>query len=122
MDTLGARVREARARQGMTMSDLARATSLSPGAVSRIEAGERTPGSATVARLAVALGVEAGHLLTGNGGPAPVAQPQPKVDGDVLEAIQMIARTMPSLPPAGQRRVLLIIKAALASTVVVLVT
>lgn len=128
MNELGVRVRAARERKGMTQSDLARATGLSPGAVSRIEGGERVPGSATLGRLAQALSLEVGALLSGEAVRA--AQPVeavmlpmvPEHDGEVLEAIQLIARDMPGLPLAGRRRILLIIKAALASTVLTVVS
>ena len=127
MDELGARVRTARESKGMTQSDLARATRLSPGAVSRIEHGERVPGSTTLARLAQALGLEVGALLNG-GQPQPKPRPpqpteavmlpsMPDHDGEVLEAIQLIARDMPSLPQAGRKRVLLVLKAVLSPSV-----
>ena len=123
---IGARVREARIRRGLTMAELARGTGLSPGAISRIEAGERVPGGGTVARLAGALGVDSGQLLSGDGGflPArgpqaiqPQAQPTSQADGHVVQAMQLIAQVMPNLPPNGRARVLRIIEAALGSGV-----
>lgn len=123
MDELGDRVRQARERKGMTQGELARASGLSPGAVSRIEHGERTPGAETVRVLAQALGLEPGELLGGARPvslqivPAPVAQPaqpaHPEANGRVLEAIQLVASIMPTLPVGGQARVLRIIEAAL---------
>lgn len=112
MYELGARVRAARQDKGMSQSDLARATGLSPGAVSRIEAGEREPGSATLGRLAQALGSEVGVLM---GQDRPVRpQAVSEHDGEVLEAIQLIAQSMPSLPVAGRRRVLQVLRAVLS--------
>ena len=112
---IGGRIREARERRGLNQEELARGARLTPGAVSRIEAGKRVPGSATVARLAGVLGVDSGHLLSG-AGPARVAQvPQStrQTDGHVVQAMQLIAQAMPNLPPNGRARVLRIIEAAL---------
>lgn len=114
---IGDRIREARERLGMKPADLARATGLSPGAISRIEAGERVPGGATLRRLAQALGLDVGLLLSGPSPPPKLSLVasggQHEADGKVLEAIQMVARVMPTLPPGGQARVLKIIEAAL---------
>ena len=115
---IGTRIREARLRQGLTMADLARSAGLSPGAISRIEAGARVPGGATVARLAGVLGVDSGQLLSGDGsglrlvGPAHHAD-MSGADGAVVQAMQLVAQRMPSLPPNGRARVLRIIEAAL---------
>jgi transcriptional regulator with XRE-family HTH domain len=122
MDGIGARVREARERRGMSMADLARAAGLSPGAVSRIEHGERSPGAETVSRLARALGVEAGNLMgSGDGGERAAAAPSSGLQPEVAEAISTVATIMPTLPLQGRQRVLRVLRAILDSgqTVVV---
>src|SRR5690348_5679491 len=108
MDTIGARVREARQRRGMSRADLARAAGLSGGAVSRIESGERSPGAETLARLARALSVESGQLM---GAPAlPTVTVAPPVGfgaalpPEVIEAMATVARAMPALPVQGRQR------------------
>lgn len=123
-DSVGARIRAAREARGMSMSELARAAGLSPGAVSRIERGEREPGSGTLAAMARALGSGPGELLGRGEAPralAPVQAPTAvmfadqvePVDRTVLQAIETIARRMPAIPPAGRRRVLGVILALL---------
>ena len=124
---VGARIRAAREARGMSMSELARAARLSPGAVSRIEHGEREPGSGTLAAIARALGVELGELMDGPRAPglalvwataAPEAragldQPAPEPDQTVLQAIQALAQRMPYIPPGGRQRILAVIMALL---------
>ena len=121
-DNIGSRIRAAREARGMSMSELARASGLSPGAVSRIERGEREPGSGTLAAMARALGSGPGELL-GREAPRVALPPAPTAvimadqlepaDRTVLQAIETIARRMPAIPPAGRRRVLGVILALL---------
>ena len=110
----GERIRQAREARGLTMADLARSAGLSPGAISRIERGERAPGSATLQRLAQALGIAPGALMDGEA-PGPFQPPQQIAPGSpyALRAVEMVARVMPGLPEAGQKRVLAVIQAAL---------
>lgn len=123
----GERIRQAREARGLTMADLARAAGISAGAVSRIEHGERAPGSATLQRLAQALGVSPGVLLDEAAGAIGAAgEAMARLghaahtaagnigDGRVVQAIAAVARVMPTLPEAGQARVLSVILALLS--------
>lgn len=114
-DDVGSRVRAAREARHMSMSDLARAAGLSPGAVSRLERGERAPGAATLAAIAKALGVEPGHLMGSSVALLPHPVPTPVIDGDreVIQAIELVARRMPTIPAAGRHRILGVILALL---------
>jgi transcriptional regulator with XRE-family HTH domain len=55
-------VRRRREELGLTGAELAARSGLSPGAISQIENGKRTPSSTTVMKLAQGLGVEVGEL------------------------------------------------------------
>jgi transcriptional regulator with XRE-family HTH domain len=118
---IGTKVREARERRGLSMAEVARASGLSPGAVSRIEHGERSPGAATLARLARVLGVEPGRLIGDGGVPAvqgvQIAPGAPatmhSLPPEVAEAISTVATIMPTLPLQGRQRVLRVLRAIL---------
>lgn len=100
----------------MSRADLARAAGLSGGAVSRIESGERSPGSDTAARLARALGVDVGSLMDGAAPPAPPTAPAVSARGvapELAEAIATLIAVVPALPRNGQRRVLGVIRVLL---------
>ncbi len=60
---LGKRVRSIRRRSGTTLDQLAEATGLNKGYLSRIESGEKTPSIATLLKLADALKVSTGQLF-----------------------------------------------------------
>jgi transcriptional regulator with XRE-family HTH domain len=59
---IGQEVRRRREELGLTGAELAARSGLSPGAISQIENGKRTPSSTTVMKLARGLGVEVGEL------------------------------------------------------------
>jgi transcriptional regulator with XRE-family HTH domain len=59
---IGQEVRRRRDELGLTGAELAARSGLSPGAISQIENGKRTPSSTTVMKLAQGLGVEVGEL------------------------------------------------------------
>ena len=59
---IGREVRRRREELGLTGAELAARSGLSPGAISQIENGKRTPSSTTVMKLAQGLGVQAGEL------------------------------------------------------------
>ncbi len=67
--SVGTEVRRRRKEKGLTGAQLAARAGMAPSAVSQIETGKRTPSSASVAKLAEALGVDVGELY-------PKAQPQ----------------------------------------------
>jgi transcriptional regulator with XRE-family HTH domain len=62
---IGHEVRAARRQQGLTVADMARATGLSVGMVSKIENGATSPSLATLQALAHALGTPITALLRG---------------------------------------------------------
>jgi transcriptional regulator with XRE-family HTH domain len=59
---IGEEIRRRREEQGLTGFQLAVKAGMTPSAVSQIETGKRTPNSASVVKLATALGVEVGEL------------------------------------------------------------
>jgi len=75
---IGEEVRRRREALGLTGAQLATRAGLAPSAVSQIETGKRTPSSASVIKLAAALGVEVGHLYPK--GQAPLPEMQEYVD------------------------------------------
>ncbi len=63
MSDIGDRVRELREEQGLSVSELARRSDLTPTGVGLIEKGQRTPSSVTVEKLARGLNVDPGDLF-----------------------------------------------------------
>lgn len=63
MASLGANLREARERLGLTQEQVAQRSGVHATEVSRIEAGKRDPQVSTVERLAKAVEVRPGRLL-----------------------------------------------------------
>ncbi|MGN6254954.1 MAG: helix-turn-helix domain-containing protein [Solirubrobacterales bacterium] len=63
MSSLGANLREARMKSGMTQEEVAERSGVHATEVSRIEAGKRDPRVSTVLRLAEAVNVKPGQLL-----------------------------------------------------------
>jgi transcriptional regulator with XRE-family HTH domain len=61
----GDRMRELRAREGVSQDGLADASGMHPTSIGRIERGGREPRLTTVLRLAHGLGVEPGELVNG---------------------------------------------------------
>jgi transcriptional regulator with XRE-family HTH domain len=59
----GQRMRELRAREGISQDGLAREADVHPTAIGRIERGGREPRLTTILRLAHGLGVEPGELV-----------------------------------------------------------
>ena len=70
---IGQEVRRRREQLGLTGAELAARSGLSPGAISQIENGKRTPRSTTMMKLAQGLGVEVGELY-------PKVPSQPSLD------------------------------------------
>ena len=61
----GERVRELREKRGMTQEKLAQAADLTTSFVSTVERGQKAPSLNTILKLARALKVDAGELLSG---------------------------------------------------------
>jgi transcriptional regulator with XRE-family HTH domain len=84
---IGKEVRRRREELGLTGAQLAARAGMAPSAVSQIETGKRTPSSASVAKLAEGLGVEAGALFPKKAqSPLPLEEQQRADIGDVGEA------------------------------------
>jgi len=62
---LGARVRRRRIRLGLSQETLAARADLHRNAIGNLERGDFDPKATTIARVAAALGVDAGSLLRG---------------------------------------------------------
>ena len=60
---IGEEVRRRREELGLTGAQLAARAGMAPSTVSQIETGKRSPSSASVMKLAQALGIEAGDLF-----------------------------------------------------------
>lgn len=67
---VGHRIREARATQGLSLEQLARLTGISAPALSLIETGKRDPRLTTLSRIADALRLPIGKLVTEVSDPA----------------------------------------------------
>ena len=61
----GDRIRDRRLRLGLSQEALALRSGINRTYIGSLEAGERNPSLENVARLALALGVDAGHLVRG---------------------------------------------------------
>lgn len=59
----GDRMRELRAREGISQDNLARESGIHPTSIGRIERGGREPRLTTILKLADGLGVEPGELV-----------------------------------------------------------
>ena len=59
----GERMRELRAREGISQDALARETDIHPTSIGRLERGGREPKLTTILKLAHGLGVEPGELV-----------------------------------------------------------
>lgn len=72
--TVGDRVKAARMRRALSQEQLGRETGVSEATINRIERGlNAQPRFVTIHKLAGALGVDPGWLLTGEGEPYPQA-------------------------------------------------
>jgi transcriptional regulator with XRE-family HTH domain len=98
---VGARVRAARLRRGMTLADLAAASGVSVSGLSRLESGERQPSLAAVLNVAAGLGVGLDELLDGRQPQLP-RQVLRRADAVVREAHGMrFASLVPDAAPGG---------------------
>lgn len=80
---IGREVRRHREALGLTGTQLAARARMAPSAVSQIETGKRTPSSASVVKLAEALGVEVGALYPKGQSPLPF-----EAEGDPAEGLR----------------------------------
>jgi len=75
----GARLRELRAREGVSQDNLAREIDIHPTSVGRLERGGREPRLSTLLRIADGLGVEPGELVNRLGESSGVTDRTPAV-------------------------------------------
>lgn len=66
---MGKRLADARARSGMTLSDLSGHAGVSRSHLCDVERGRQMPSAWTVARLAEVYGLSLDYLMLGNNGP-----------------------------------------------------
>jgi transcriptional regulator with XRE-family HTH domain len=99
---IGARLREARKRRGISLSALAERTALTKGFLSQVERDLTSPSVASLMRLCEALGIPAGQLLDGPPGPVVRAAERPEVrfGGEGVSECR--------LTPAGEGRLLVL--------------
>jgi transcriptional regulator with XRE-family HTH domain len=71
---LGARLKQARLRQGMTLEALSEATGVSRSMISRVERGESSPTAALLVRLGSGLGISLSALLEDGPESGPLAR------------------------------------------------
>lgn len=99
---IGARLRDARRRQGLTIEQIARSTGLTKGFISRIERDVTSPSVSTLVTVCAALSLPVGELFA-----------TPKTDvvrGDAAPGIQLTGRGADEhlLTPRGQARLQLV--------------
>src|SRR5919198_2961204 len=99
---MGARLREARNRRGLTLSQLAERTGLTKGFLSQVERDMTSPSVGTLVRLCDALGVAVGDLIEGTPGPVIRAADRPAISfgGQGVSEFR--------LTPAGEARPLVL--------------
>lgn len=100
---IGARLRAARERQGISLTELAARTALTKGFVSQVERDLTSPSVGSLVRLCDALGIPAGELLDGSAGPVVRDGERPPVQfgGEGVAEFR--------LTPAGERRFLVLL-------------
>lgn len=74
METLGQRIKDARTRRGISLRALANQVGVSPGFLSLVERDQVMPSLASLQKIAVALGIPAGHLIEGPPEKSPVVK------------------------------------------------
>ena len=99
---IGARLREARKREQLTLSALAERTGLTKGFLSQVERDLTSASVGTLMRLCDALAINPGDLLTGSAGPIVRAADRPEV-GFGGEGVREFRLT-----PAGEERILVL--------------
>jgi transcriptional regulator with XRE-family HTH domain len=99
---IGARLRDARKREGMSLTELASRTGLTKGFLSQVERDLTSPSVGSLIRLCDALGIPAGDLLDGTQGPLVRAADRAPVrfGGEGVSEFR--------LTPAGERRLLVL--------------
>lgn len=99
---IGARLREARKREGLTLSELAARTSLTKGFLSQVERDLTSTSVGTLVRLCAVLQLSPGELLAGTDGPVVRAADRPEIEFGGTGVMEY------RLTPASERRVLVL--------------
>jgi len=88
LKALGARLREARTRVGMTAEDVEKRSGVKVGTLSRYERGVAEPGAVKLTILAKTYGVSCDWLLGRTDSPNQTVDAQALIDLDKVEAVQ----------------------------------
>ena len=99
---IGARLREARKREHLSLAELATRTELTKGFLSQVERDLVSPSVGTLMRLCDVLRISVGELLTGSDGPVVRAADRPEI-GFGGEGVREFRLT-----PSGERRILVL--------------
>lgn len=99
---IGARLREARRREGLSLSELAARTDLTKGFLSQVERDLTATSVGTLMRLCAVLEISPGDLLTGSDGPVVRAADRPEVGFGGTGVAEY------RLTPSGERRILVL--------------
>ena len=91
--TLGGRLQNARARQGLSISEVAKLSGVQKKTLMNWELDRSEPRSNRLIQLAGVLGVQAAYLLDGQGGDAPLPQRSKDEVKAVLEDLESQAET-----------------------------
>jgi transcriptional regulator with XRE-family HTH domain len=101
--TIGAALRAARERTGLTQDQLSTRTGMSPQVLSRLERGDTDPRWSTVVRIANALGVSLDALKTTPGSEALKPVPIPRaLRGELRTALKQLAEVTKRLNAVAQ--------------------
>ena len=92
--TLGGRLQNARARQGMSVSEVAKLSGVQKKTLMNWELDRSEPRSNRLIQLAGVLGVQAAYLLDGQGGDAPLPQRSKDEVKAVLADLEAQAETL----------------------------
>jgi transcriptional regulator with XRE-family HTH domain len=92
--TLGGRLQNARARQGMSISEVAKLSGVQKKTLMNWELDRSEPRSNRLIQLAGVLGVQAAYLLDGQGGDAPLPQRSKDEVKAVLADLEAQAETL----------------------------
>jgi len=105
---VGHRIRTLRERRGLTREELAARVGVHTGSIARWETGGSVPHAYTLERIAEACGGSADYIRTGgdedeasDGASAPVGD---GAGGDMFASLDMVARFVEGIAPAGQER------------------
>ena len=92
--TLGGRLQNARARQGLSISEVAKLSGVQKKTLMNWELDRSEPRSNRLIQLAGVLGVQAAYLLDGQGGDAPLPQRSKDEVKAVLADLEAQAKTL----------------------------